>query len=170
MGLLPDEERYLTWGEDVVLSVHLHASALIRPVAEAVLVVAVGFWFATIGVPVLDVLAVVAFAGALLRLAWTVAAWAAERIVLTDRRIFKLGGLLSRRVDSMPLRRVTDFSYRRSPLGMVLGYGTFVVETAGQEQALSRIEHLPNPDGFYRTVAWLVFGDTREPTTERLRA
>jgi hypothetical protein len=56
----------------------------------------------------------------------------------------------------MPLTRVTDMTYQRSLLGRILGYGDLIVESAGQDQALSRIEHLPRPDDFYRTITSLV--------------
>jgi Bacterial PH domain len=57
----------------------------------------------------------------------------------------------------MPLARVTDMRYQRSPLGRILGYGTFVLESAGQDQALSSINFLPDPDELYREVCELLF-------------
>ena len=77
-------------------------------------------------------------------------------IVVTDQRIFEVSGVLTRKVASMPLTRVTDMTYRRSLLGRLLGYGDLIVESAGQDQALSHIDHLPDPDGFYRTITSLV--------------
>ncbi len=56
----------------------------------------------------------------------------------------------------MPLTRVTDMTYRRSIAGRLLGYGDLIVESAGQDQALSRIERIPHPDHFYRTITSLV--------------
>jgi hypothetical protein len=52
----------------------------------------------------------------------------------------------------MPLLRVTDMKYEQSPLGRMLNYGTFVLESAGQEQALRTVKHLPNPNELYLRV------------------
>src|SRR6266540_1795620 len=54
--------------------------------------------------------------------------------------------------------KVTDMTYERSVLGQLLGYGVFVVESAGQDQALSRVNFLPRPDRLYIQVAELLFG------------
>ena len=80
--------------------------------------------------------------------------------------IFEVSGLLSRKVASMPLTRVTDMTYRRSLLGRLLGYGDLIVESAGQDQALTTINFLPNPDEFYRTVTALVGGVMARPDPE----
>ncbi len=63
-----------------------------------------------------------------------------------------VSGIITRRVAMMPLLRVTDMKYEQSPLGRVLNYGTFVLESAGQEQALREIKHLPNPNELYLRV------------------
>ncbi len=50
--------------------------------------------------------------------------------------------------------------YERPFLGRILGYGTFILESAGQDQALREIDHLPIPDELYRDVCALLFADT----------
>jgi PH (Pleckstrin Homology) domain-containing protein len=67
-------------------------------------------------------------------------------------------GILTRKVAIMPLNKVTDLTYERSLAGRMLGYGVFVVESAGQHQAFSRIEYLPTPDSLYHDVSTLLFG------------
>jgi membrane protein YdbS with pleckstrin-like domain len=94
----------------------------------------------------------------ILRFVWKLWQWRADRIIVTDRRIFEVSGVLTRNVASMPLAKMTDITYRRSILGRLFGYGELIVETAGQDQALQRISHLPRPDDFYRTITWLVTG------------
>ena len=42
-------------------------------------------------------------------------------------------------VAMMPLAKVTDLRLSESILGRMLRYGEFIVESAGQEQALSRV-------------------------------
>jgi hypothetical protein len=58
----------------------------------------------------------------------------------------------------MPLSKVTDMTYERTLFGRILGYGVFVMESAGQDQALSRIGYLPSPDVLYHDVSALLFG------------
>ena len=68
----------------------------------------------------------------------------------------------------MPLAKVTDMSYNRSPLGRLLGYGTFVMESAGQDQALHRVEWVPDPDQTYRAICAEIFGvDDEERAPDR---
>jgi len=75
--------------------------------------------------------------------------WYYDRFVLTDKRVLTVGGLITRRVGMMPLPRVTDMAYTQSPLGRILDYGTFVLESAGQDQALREIKPLPHPGELY---------------------
>ncbi len=91
-------------------------------------------------------------------LVFRVVDWAVERLVLTDQRILLLSGVLTRKVGMMPLPKVTDMTYERSVLGRLTGYGTFVMESAGQDQALHRVAYIPAPDVLYLEVADLLFG------------
>lgn len=84
--------------------------------------------------------------------AWRIADWYFDRFILTNKRVMVVSGIITRRVAMMPLLRVTDMKYEQSPLGRVLNYGTFVLESAGQEQALREIKHLPNPNELYLRV------------------
>jgi membrane protein YdbS with pleckstrin-like domain len=84
--------------------------------------------------------------------AWRVADWYFDRFILTNKRVMVVNGIVTRRVAMMPLLRVTDMKYEQSPLGRLLNYGTFVLESAGQEQALREVKHLPNPNELYLRV------------------
>jgi membrane protein YdbS with pleckstrin-like domain len=84
--------------------------------------------------------------------AWRVADWYFDRFILTNKRVMVINGIITRRVAMMPLLRVTDMKYEQSPLGRMLNYGTFVLESAGQEQALREVKHLPNPNELYLRV------------------
>ena len=153
--------RYLAADERIVLEVRRHMSLLFGPFLVTVLAIflagAIG-WFTSPseGSDRVDlVLGIIALFFAA-RLGWKAWQWRADTIVVTDQRIFEVSGVLTRKVASMPLTRVTDMTYQRSILGRLLGYGDLIVESAGQDQALSRIEHLPHPDDFYRTITSLV--------------
>jgi len=101
---------------------------------------------------------------AVLRFAFVWGEWFVERFVVTDMRVIITSGIITRKVAMMPLVKVTDMTYERSVLGQMLGYGTFIVESAGQDQALSRINFLPRPDRLYIQVAELLFG--KRPSAE----
>ena len=78
--------------------------------------------------------------------------WHFERFILTNKRVMVVHGIITRHVAMMPLERVTDMKYEQTPLGRILNYGTFVLESAGQDQALREVPHLPNPNELYLRV------------------
>src|SRR5215467_710310 len=67
------------------------------------------------------------------------AAWQGTYFAVTETRMILVSGFPARKVAMMPLARVTDMSFRRSALGRMLGYGEFIVESAGEEQTLRSI-------------------------------
>ncbi|MFG1610678.1 PH domain-containing protein [Actinoplanes sp. NPDC049265] len=84
--------------------------------------------------------------------AWKVFDWYYDRFILTNKRVMVVSGIVTRKVAMMPLARVTDMKYEQSALGRALNYGTFVLESAGQDQALREVKHLPNPNELYLRV------------------
>ena len=82
-----------------------------------------------------------------------------ERIVISDKRVMLAQGFIVARVGMMPLSKVTDLTFQRSLRGRLLGYGTLIVESAGQIQALSRIDYIPRPEEVYEALSELVFGE-----------
>jgi len=115
---------------------------------------------------VIDTVLGVAAVSFVLRFAWRLWEWRVDRILVTDRRIVEVSGLLTRKVASMPLEKMTDLTYSRSIAGRLLGYGRIGVESAGQDQALTSIDFIPSPDDFYRTVTALVAGVMAKPDPE----
>lgn len=97
-------------------------------------------------------LAVIFLVGALLYVLWGAIDYLVTWVFLTDKRVFRVNGVITRRVASLPLRAMTDIRYDRPLLGRYLGYGHFVVESAGQDQALSKLRYIGRPDGFYGSV------------------
>lgn len=87
--------------------------------------------------------------------------WYVERIVVTDKRFMITQGIITSQVQMMPIGKVTDLTYERSVLGRMFGYGTMVVESAGQIQALNRIEYLPAPEEVFDAISQLVFGEKK---------
>jgi uncharacterized membrane protein YdbT with pleckstrin-like domain len=85
--------------------------------------------------------------------------WWIERIVITDKRVMLAEGFIVHKVGMMPLGKVTDLTFERSIGGRMLGYGTLIVESAGQIQALNRIDYMPRPEEVYEALSELVFGE-----------
>ncbi len=93
---------------------------------------------------------------------WQLSEWRSDWFLATDKRLLLRYGLLTRKVAMMPLSKVTDMSYNRSVPGRVFGYGRFVLESAGQDQALRTIEWVPRPDETYRIICAEIFGVVAE--------
>jgi uncharacterized membrane protein YdbT with pleckstrin-like domain len=85
--------------------------------------------------------------------------WWIERIVITDKRVMLAEGIIVHKVGMMPLSKVTDLTFERTLGGRMLGYGTLIVESAGQIQALNRIDYMPRPEEVYEALSELVFGE-----------
>ncbi len=96
--------------------------------------------------------AILVWVGVMGYIGWRMADWWYDRFILTNKRIMVVNGLITRTVGMMPLVRVTDMKYEQSPLGRMLNYGTFVVESAGQDQALRTVKPLPNPNELYLRI------------------
>ena len=142
--------------EDVLLETRRHIATLFRPflltVVAVVAALAVGMLVSPRdGGDAID-LAVGGLACLfILRFLWRLWEWRVAKTVVTDRRLFQVSGIFTRKVSSIPLARMTDLTYRRPFLGRLLGYGEIVVESAG-EHGLARLDHLPRPDQCYRTI------------------
>jgi membrane protein YdbS with pleckstrin-like domain len=153
--------RYLAAGEVAKLQVRRHVVVLLRPFVETVAVIAGASALGAVVTPrtgshPLDTLLGLVALVAVARFLYLVLAWWLDRIVVTDQRLFEVSGLLTKKVAVMPLAKLTDLTFTRTPLGRLLGYGDLVLETAGQEQALTHLERLPNPEAFYRAFSTLV--------------
>ncbi|GAA1740777.1 hypothetical protein GCM10009809_40410 [Isoptericola hypogeus] len=152
--------RYVLPHEHVVVATRRHWARLLEPIATTVAAfLLIGAIVMSTPVDVRDTvqwLWVLWFVAAG-RLAWLWLEWRYEWFVATDKRLLLLYGLVVHRVAMMPLKKVTDMGYSRSPVGQVLGYGRFDMESAGQDQALRTIRYVPHPDATYRTLCDTIF-------------
>ncbi|MGC5584443.1 PH domain-containing protein [Ornithinimicrobium sp. W1665] len=154
-------QRYLLDDERPVVATRQHWAYLFEPVATALVsLVAVAAVSPAVEETVGELVAVLwwVWFAVLGRAVWRFAEWRNEWFVATDKRLIMTYGLLTHKVAMMPLRKVTDMNYGRSLLGRMLGYGTFVLESAGQEQAMREINWLPDPDDKYRRICSTIFG------------
>lgn len=153
---------YLARNEHVVLEMKQHWArvlpAMTSCVTGLVLVLVAGFaapaWMGTVTNAAWWIWLIL-----VAHLAWRLIEWWDETFVITNKRLVLVHGLFVKKVAMMPLAKVTDMSYNRSPVARILGYGTFVIESAGQQQALDVIDFVRNPDAKYREICSLIFGE-----------
>jgi membrane protein YdbS with pleckstrin-like domain len=153
--------RILLPQERGVITVRLHPAILIKPVAHALGGLALAGLISTIAHLDSTVLLVVWLLWLVLagRLLFKIYEWLDDYFVVTSVRLLLARGVFKKTVSMMPLTKVTDMRFVRSPMGRLLGFGTFIVESAGQEQALRTIDHLPYPEQLYIEVCGLIFKD-----------
>lgn len=90
------------------------------------------------------------------------ALWRHDWFVVTDRRLLLTYGLISRKIAMMPMSKVTDMSFNQSAIARMLGFGTYVMESAGQDQALRQIDYIPRAASYYRVICEQIFGEDDE--------
>lgn len=147
-------------GERLVTAVRAHWAKLAEPVATATLALSAAVWVdsnVTKSTQAAGTLFWWIFFALLVRLLWRLLDWSHNWFVATDKRLLLRYGLISHKVAMMPLLKVTDMSYVRSIPGQFLGYGKFVLESAGQDQALREVKWVPNPDQTYRDICAEIF-------------
>jgi hypothetical protein len=162
MGSSHNPDDYLLSTERRVIRVRRHWAVVAWDAFEAAALLAVAIILSTLlsaGAWLFQNILWYAGLLVLVRFAYTLYAWWDEQLVITDKRFVLITGVLTTRVAMMPLSKVTDLTYERSMAGRVFGYGTVVVESAGQIQAFNRIDHLPQPEQIYDAISELVFGD-----------
>jgi uncharacterized membrane protein YdbT with pleckstrin-like domain len=69
-----------------------------------------------------------------------------DRFVITNMRVFRVHGVLSTHLATMPLSRILDISVKKPLHGRILGFGHFMFESAAQEQGLRDIRYVGHPD------------------------
>jgi membrane protein YdbS with pleckstrin-like domain len=159
---LPDEiiEEYLGHGERMIYNDHPSFQAF---VTEHVLLV-VGLFLAAglfVGV-VLNgsttailltflVLAIVLLVLVLKRLGERYTSY-----VITNVRIMRVSGIVTRRVHSIPWMRVTDLTFDQTWLGRMLGYATLHIESANEDSGLRDLTGVSKPIVFNKYLVDMV--------------
>ncbi|GAA5193018.1 hypothetical protein GCM10023322_53880 [Rugosimonospora acidiphila] len=146
--LFPTEKFRGEWRKHWI---HLVKEFLIGAIATFVIGWATGFTAKHDQKVIVSFLLIV-WVAVMVYVSWRIADWYFDRFILTNKRIMVVNGMVTRTVGMMPLTRVTDMKYQQSALGRMLNYGTFVVESAGQDQALRRVPTLPNPNELYLRI------------------
>lgn len=143
----PRVERFLIAdeGEVIVDEVAKHWAAIVKPVmllVAALPLLIIAFW-----VPPeawwVPALAAVVLAGWGL---WRILQAQMDRFVITNMRVFRVHGILTQNISTMPLARILDISVHRPVVGRMFGFGHFVFESAAQTQGLKEIRYVGAPN------------------------
>ena len=153
-------DRYLLPQERPVISVRKHLAALIGPIFVVLVGLAIAIWLSNSvahrsGTDIL--LIWVLWGILLLGLGEQVWAWAVSYFAVTSQRLLLVQGVIIRKVKTIPLTEMTDFTLKQSAIGRMLGYGEFIVKSAGQDQALRKVRFIPYPEQLYLEVCGLIF-------------
>lgn len=71
-----------------------------------------------------------------------------RKLIVTDRRVIQVDGIVGSSQATMPLFRVTDALLHTGVIGEILGFADFRIESAGQDQALGHIKFLDDYKSF----------------------
>jgi uncharacterized membrane protein YdbT with pleckstrin-like domain len=141
---VPFPDDVLTDEEDVVLHLHPHAKAVVRPALVIVLALAVTI-VAWVMLPPNDggrigvaVVGTIGLFFALTRGVWPLLVWRCTHYVFTDERILLQHGVLTRERRDLPLNRVNDHVTSQSLVDRVFGCGTLRIDSIGDQAA-----HMP---------------------------
>src|SRR5215469_284740 len=151
--------KYLLPREVQVATVRQHPAVLIAPSAQALGgLLLVGVASATVIHGWLAGALWILWGVLLLRLIWKTINWAVDYFVVTSERLLLTTGFLT--------RKVTDMSFKRSLPGRLLGYGEFIVESAGQDQALSNVPFIPYPEQLYLLICGMLFPSSADDSED----
>ncbi|MGY0006243.1 PH domain-containing protein [Micromonospora sp. I033] len=144
-------EDVLTEDEHVVLHLHPHWKALIRPILVLVLAVAAvvaGWVLLPEGDGGTIALYVIAALGLLLVFwlgLWPFLVWRTTHYLFTNERVLLQEGVFSRNRRDLPLTRINDHAMHQKFLERLLGCGTLTIESAG-ERGQSVLTDVPHVD------------------------
>jgi uncharacterized membrane protein YdbT with pleckstrin-like domain len=164
-------DRYLIPTESIIFMIRRHWIVLLEPILSVIAgLIVVGFVTGHTGddLGFIDKVFVVAWLVLVLRLIWKVTDWYLELFLATDRRLMLVHGIITRKVDIMPMSKVTDMRYDRTVTGKVFGYGVYILESAGQDQALSTINYISDPDHHYQLISQVIFAPPSRRLSDKL--
>ena len=142
-------------GERVIDEVAHHWVVYVRPVVE--LSIALGVFVAFLLGPLsIGWLLILVITALTLHASWSALSDHMDRFVITNMRVFRVRGVFSRRIATMPISRILDITVEQPLLGRLLGYGHFIFESAAQEQGLRDIRYVGDPNGRDLTIQRVV--------------
>jgi uncharacterized membrane protein YdbT with pleckstrin-like domain len=153
---IPEITDWITPAERAIHGFRLHPAAVAKPflaLLAGTLVAGVASGTILAGRGSAQILIWILWTPLLGWAAYRYAKWRGTYFIVTGQRIILIIAFLGRRsIATMPLSKVNDMLVQRSITARVWGYATFVVETAGSQQALRRIDFVAYPKFVYREM------------------
>ena len=169
MFAYPPPGSYLLPGERRVLRTRRHwailAPQLLFTVVVVVVLVTLARWLSGNGVAVVVTVLWYAAVFMVIRLAVLIADWWDDVIMLTDKRVINVTGLLASRGRDTPIKKITDRDLQHSVIGNLLGYATFTFESAGPS-SLQRLTYVPQPMTVYEAILKLTSDEGLPPPAQ----
>jgi len=152
-------EDVLSADERVVMHLHPHWKALIRPVFVTLVAIAAtilaGVFISQIGLIVVGALALVAIVWLAL---WPYLVWKTTHYVFTNERVLLQTGVFSRNRRDIPVNRINDHSMSQTFIERLLGCGTLTIESAG-ERGQSVLTDIPKVERVQTSLYEIVESD-----------
>lgn len=82
---------------------------------------------------------------------WEHLVWKNQVVVMTDRRVLQMSGVLNKDVSDSLLEKLNDVKTEQSLLGRIFGYGDVTLLTAS-EQGANSLKTIADPLGFKRAM------------------
>ena len=131
-------------GEVIVDEVPHHWVVYLVPMLECVVAAGLFYVFLLSPMDIAWLPLLLAF-GVLAHAGWKSLVEHMDRFVITNMRVFRVRGVLSQKLATMPLGRILDITVEKPFSGRLLNYGHFVFESAAQEQGLREIRFVGRP-------------------------
>ncbi|MGH8932192.1 MAG: PH domain-containing protein [Egibacteraceae bacterium] len=91
------------------------------------------------------------------RFTWRAVTWWLDWVIVTDRQVLRVSGVLDRQYEVMPLPHVTGMDWHYPVTGRMLGYAHCTLDTAGKEPM--GIRYVPNQEENYSMLRRLLAGE-----------
>jgi membrane protein YdbS with pleckstrin-like domain len=85
--------------------------------------------------------------------------------VITNVRLIRLKGIISRKLNSIPWTRMTGLGYEQGAMGRVLGYATIHIESANEESGLRKFSDINDPATFHQRLLDMISAKTGQSTS-----
>jgi uncharacterized membrane protein YdbT with pleckstrin-like domain len=78
--------------------------------------------------------------------------WTTDQVIVTDRRVIQIRGILNKRVLDSSLEKINDVGLSQSLLGRMLNYGTVEILTASGDEGVNVLDRIEAPLEFKRAM------------------
>jgi hypothetical protein len=129
-------------------SIQVTIATLMLPVVFAFVKMDLSFWYILLIVLGLDLVLLVL---AIKRLGDRYTSY-----VITNLRLIRVSGIISRRLASIPWTRMTGLGYRQKAVGRLMGFATIFIESANEESGLREFSDINDPAAFHRLILDMV--------------